>query len=130
MKHIIFVCLSIFLTLGSVLTISRSNLKQSLNDTTESVAYGLGSTGGFTLRDPSNYHTPEIVRSIVGNQRWARNIINKETVEEIPSVADYYDGSNNLNNVRVDCAIHRDQNDCLMSSHCGKFNIIPRVVRI
>lgn len=72
------------------------------------------------MKDSSNYFTPEIIRSIRGNQRWARSVSNKETIEEIPSFADYYDGANNLNNVRVDCAINTDKSDCLMNSHCGK----------
>lgn len=71
------------------------------------------------MKDSVNYYTPEIVRTILGNQIWARSSQNKESVDEIPSAADYYDGANNLNNVRVDCAINTDKTDCLKNSYCG-----------
>jgi len=42
-----------------------------------------------------------------------------ETVDETPSVTDYYDGSRNLNVVKVQCKIYANAADCLHQSSCG-----------
>ena len=43
----------------------------------------------------------------------------KETIEEITSSSDYYDGSINLNSVTIKCNIYGNQNDCLHQNKCG-----------
>ena len=42
-----------------------------------------------------------------------------ETVNEIPTSTDYYDGSSKLNVIKVTCNIYANKLDCLRSSHCG-----------
>jgi len=90
-----------------------------LKDESVSYNYGVGSTGGYTLRDDAGYVKPQFVPHLEQVARWARSFPKKETVDEVPSAEDYYDGSDKLNNVRVDCEIFTDKRDCLTSSHCG-----------
>jgi len=42
-----------------------------------------------------------------------------ESVDEIPSSSDYYDGSSKLNVIRVDCRIYATPSDCFTHSSCG-----------
>lgn len=42
-----------------------------------------------------------------------------EIVDENPTITDYYDGSRNLNVVKVQCKIHATAGDCLHQSSCG-----------
>jgi hypothetical protein len=42
-----------------------------------------------------------------------------ESVDEIPSVTDYFDGSKNLNVIKVQCKIYANASDCLKQSSCG-----------
>ena len=43
----------------------------------------------------------------------------QESVQEIPSVTDYYDGSLKLNSVKIQCKIYANPTDCLHQSGCG-----------
>lgn len=51
-----------------------------------------------------------------------------ETVNEIPSVSDYYDGSNNLNVIKIDCNIYANPEKCLKHSSCGWCNASKRCI--
>jgi len=42
-----------------------------------------------------------------------------ETVDEIPSENDFYDGSKKLNLVKINCKIYAKALDCVHNSHCG-----------
>ena len=42
-----------------------------------------------------------------------------ETVSEIPSGTDYYDGSNNLNVLTLNCTIYSNPKVCMAQSSCG-----------
>lgn len=42
-----------------------------------------------------------------------------ETIKEIPSVTNYYDGTFNLNNKELECTILKVQNTCIKSGNCG-----------
>jgi hypothetical protein len=43
----------------------------------------------------------------------------QESVDEVASVTDYYDGSSKLNAVKVQCRIFANPTDCLHQSSCG-----------
>lgn len=43
----------------------------------------------------------------------------QESVDEVPSTTDYYDGSHNLNTVKIQCRIYANPTDCLHQSSCG-----------
>ena len=43
----------------------------------------------------------------------------KEVIEELPTSTDYYDGSLNLNSVKIQCTVYQNQNDCLHQNKCG-----------
>lgn len=43
----------------------------------------------------------------------------QESIEEIPSSVEYYDGSTNLNTVKLQCRIYANPTDCLHQSQCG-----------
>lgn len=42
-----------------------------------------------------------------------------ETVDENPTINEYYDGSIKLNVVKVKCTIYTNKSDCIQSSACG-----------
>jgi len=42
-----------------------------------------------------------------------------ETVDEVPSISYYYDGSNNLNVKTLHCTIFANPKECLIHSRCG-----------
>ena len=42
-----------------------------------------------------------------------------EVVDETPSESDYYDGSRNLNVVKIQCKLYGNTNECLKQSSCG-----------
>jgi positive regulator of sigma E activity len=39
--------------------------------------------------------------------------------DEIPSITNYYDGSEKLNTIKVECRIHTNALDCLHQAGCG-----------
>lgn len=43
-----------------------------------------------------------------------------ETVDEIPTNKDYYNGEEKLNVLKINCKINANPTDCLHQSHCGK----------
>ncbi len=43
----------------------------------------------------------------------------QESVDELPSTTDYYDGSLKLNAVKLQCKIYANPTDCLHQSSCG-----------
>lgn len=43
----------------------------------------------------------------------------QETIDELPSTTDYYDGSNNLNVIKLNCRVNSGTADCLKQSSCG-----------
>jgi hypothetical protein len=43
----------------------------------------------------------------------------QESIDEVPSVTDYYDGSTNLNSLKVQCKIYANPSDCTHQSTCG-----------
>ena len=42
-----------------------------------------------------------------------------ESVDEVPSVGDYYDGTNKLNVVRINCSLNKTSKTCFEHSSCG-----------
>lgn len=42
-----------------------------------------------------------------------------ESVDETPLENDYYDGSKNLNVVKIQCKLYRNASDCIHQSSCG-----------
>ena len=44
---------------------------------------------------------------------------NQETIDEVPSSSDYYDGSMKLNVIAVECSINNSVSNCINISSCG-----------
>ncbi len=42
-----------------------------------------------------------------------------ETVDEIPSPTDFYDGSKHLNVIKINCTVYSNPKVCLTHSNCG-----------
>ncbi len=42
-----------------------------------------------------------------------------ESVEEIPTVKEYYDGEKKLNVIKINCKINSNPTDCIHQSGCG-----------
>ena len=81
------------------------------------LTFGLGSDGGYSLRNPKVYLTPSLVRQLPPSMSIPPSA--KQTVDELATVTDYYDGSLNLNSITVNCVIFSNPLDCVHQSNCG-----------
>lgn len=91
-------------------------------NSTESVAYGLGSNGGYFLSPmhAKDYKTPKIVQHLDNeNVPYYNDTKVNGTIEEIPTNEAYYDGESKLNVVKISCNYQKDMNDCLHMNGCG-----------
>lgn len=43
----------------------------------------------------------------------------QEAADEVPSVTNYYDGTNQLNKIQVKCKMYTGLNDCVHQAGCG-----------
>jgi len=72
------------------------------------------------LKNENNYKIPQIVdRLIKRSSPYDYTPKNKEHADEVPSLTNYYDGSEKLNNFQVQCRMYVSQKDCLHQSGCG-----------
>ena len=86
----------------------------------ESVAYALGSNGGYTLKNEYNYKTPQMVDKLVPrNSPYDVATKGMELADEVPSITHYYDGAPKLNSIKITCKIYMSMSDCLHQSGCG-----------
>ena len=51
-----------------------------------------------------------------------------ESVEELASPTDYYDGSSNLNVIKINCTIYSNPKVCLTHSSCGWCNAYNKCI--
>lgn len=85
------------------------------------MAYGLGSNGGYTLKNEYNYRVPQVVKNLMPRKSPFDPTSSKslENADETPSITDYYNGGNNINTMKVQCRMYVSQKDCLHQSGCG-----------
>ena len=84
------------------------------------MTYGLGSSGGYTLKNENNYKQPQMVdRLVVTGSAYEKTAVTKEMVDEVPSISEYYNGSQKLNTIKVQCKMYASQVDCLHQASCG-----------
>lgn len=86
------------------------------------MAYGLGSNGGYTIRNEYNYKKPKVVPKLVYSPSAYESSTNNAPyaeADEILSTGDYYDGERKLNSVIVGCTVYAFKKDCLHNSKCG-----------
>ncbi len=89
-------------------------------ESTDAMAYGLGSNGGYTLKNENNYKMPTIVQSLASTgPAFKSESSSKESTDEIPSITNYFDGSERLNTFKVECKMYASINDCLHQASCG-----------
>ena len=82
------------------------------------ISYALGSNGGYTLKNDEGYRKPSLMKALP-NHFDPPAPGPMESVNETPSVTDYYDGAKNLNVVKVQCKIYANSAECLKQSACG-----------
>jgi len=91
--------------------------------TTESkgaISYGLASTSGYAI--PSELQGSYVLPTFVKELPKKMEIPEpgpSENVDEIATTVDYYDGSNKLNAIKINCIIYTEPNDCTKQSSCG-----------
>lgn len=87
----------------------------------DSVAYGLGSNGGYFLSPikAKDYKTPTIVPQLDTNVPYYNDTKMNGTIEEIPTTEAYYDGEAKLNVAKFSCSFQKDINECLHMNGCG-----------
>jgi len=67
------------------------------------------------------YNFPQVVDNLSENPR--KPVPSKlEPVEEVPTTHEFYDGTLNLNKVKVNCIIHTSIADCVGENGCGWCN--------
>merc|ERR1712151_95439 len=82
------------------------------------ISYALGSNGGYTLKDETGYRQPSLMRALPSHfDPPATGPM--ESVDEKPSVTDYYDGAKNLNVLTIQCKVYANATECLKQSSCG-----------
>lgn len=86
------------------------------------ISYGLASNAAYTLPTELEQHyvSPTTVNQLPNPE--LKEPVEQgplESIEEQPTEADYYDGSNKLNTVHVDCVIYANPNECFQQSSCG-----------
>lgn len=80
----------------------------------------MGSNGGYTLKNENNYRVPQMVDHLVASKSPYGNAQSgKEYADETPSNTEYYNGSQKLNTIKVQCRMYVNQNDCLHQASCG-----------
>jgi len=85
------------------------------------IAYGYANTGGYSIENNKEYRNfvkPEFVPHLPDNQPLPRPGP-KETIDEIPTSTDYYDGSKKLNTIKIHCKMYTSPRECLHNSSCG-----------
>ena len=82
------------------------------------ISYALASNKKYTLSDDKPYIAPTFVPKLPAKMDTPASGPS-EIVEEVPTVSDYYDGSNKLNSVTVKCTVYVDPNECFKQSSCG-----------
>ncbi len=84
------------------------------------MTFGLGSNGGYTIKNENNYKIPKMVdHLIVSNSPYSNTQSSKEYADENPSITEYYNGTDKLNTIKVNCKMYVSQNDCLHQASCG-----------
>lgn len=96
----------------------------------DAVSYGLGSNGGFTLKDDSDYKTPQMVVRLLprSSPYEGAPVVNSQVADEIPSITNYYEGGDKLNSITVQCRIYANMNDCTHANGCGWCGSLSRCV--
>lgn len=88
-------------------------------DNVSAITYGLGDVGGYTLPpDSTTYKSPTMMGVLPTKFELPKGGV-FESIDEIPSAEKYYDGSTNLNSVKLSCKIYATSDDCLKNSSCG-----------
>lgn len=84
------------------------------------ITYGLGDIGAYTL--------PKELDNVFKKPTFVPKLPDKfelptggplENIDEVPTTTDYYDGSINLNKIKISCRIYGNANDCLKNTSCG-----------
>ena len=84
------------------------------------ITYGLADTSSYQVPLPElqKLTNPVMVSKLPENFDLPRNGP-LENVDEVPSNADYYDGTLNLNKKKISCRIYGNASDCMKNSSCG-----------
>jgi hypothetical protein len=84
------------------------------------ISYGLASNSGYTIPNElePNYIKPTFVNKLP-DKIDLPEAGPTESVEEIATTTDYYDGSQKLNVVKIQCTVYSDPSECFKQSSCG-----------
>lgn len=71
-----------------------------------------------TEAEAEGLFTPQLVNHITDDPP-APKLGPLESIEENPTINEYYDGSLHLNVIKVDCKVYQVKGDCIHNAHCG-----------
>jgi len=101
-------------------TLGESSSDLSLKSKS-AITYGFANTGGYSPENNQEYKhyvKPEFVPRLPDKIPLPKPGP-QESIDEIPTSTDYYDGSKRLNTVTINCKIYNSPNECLHNSSCG-----------
>ena len=81
------------------------------------LSFSMGSNGGYVVSPGAGYKAVETEKKLKARVPYSKGP--KETVEEVPSNTEYYDGEMQLNAVKVNCHLYKNAQDCLHQAQCG-----------
>ena len=96
------------------------NFESKNGNSKGAISYGLASNNGYTIPEEysNQYIAPTFVKKLPEKME-APEPGPLESIDELPTTADYYDGSNKLNTVKVSCKVFTEPTDCFNQSSCG-----------
>lgn len=92
-----------------------------ISDTNSTYNFGLGSNGNYFIPPglEKKFRSPQQTDNIKGGVYFDKENQQPISIEEVPSVENYYDGEKNLNVIHVECGFHHLQSKCLHEGACG-----------
>lgn len=82
--------------------------------------YGMGSNGGYNVENPGLFKKARMVDHLFKTDyNYSSEPSLKESVDEVPSITNYYDGEVKLNVMKVNCKVYHNYNDCIHQAQCG-----------
>lgn len=124
MKYLLIICSLILLTQciqikkekGSVIVGESTNDINS--EPTDAITHAAGGNlRGVATPFDNGFSEPEYINEIRPIEQLDNRVIG--TAEEIPTVINFYDGSQKLNKIDVNCKIYTTPNECYLQSYCG-----------
>merc|ERR1711964_39363 len=124
--NILLICFTILFLTSAKLESDKDVVGEAYSTTAKNdeqdvgaVSYGLASNLGHTLEDETTYKMPTMLQKLPDVQAPPK-AGPLESAEEVATELQYYDGTQNINNINVNCsAFNADPTNCVKRDTCG-----------